>query len=109
VQKWYNLILINEIFIRSGKVTGALSIGFLFGYLAYKVCIVFALDSDTKITAINARRTVHDWLELYELLPTLSSAFCIRATTSLADGFSTYAARKVFSCSFKQSFIEATA
>jgi hypothetical protein len=55
-------MLINDILIRNGKVIGAYSIGFLFGYLAYKVCIVFALDSDTKITAINARRTVHDCL-----------------------------------------------
>jgi hypothetical protein len=90
-------MLINEIFIRNGKVIGAHSIGFLFRYLAYKVCIVFALDSDTKVTAFSARRTstVHDWLELYAFLPTLSSVFCVAAATSLADGFSTYATQKV--------------
>ena len=109
MQKLCHLILINEIFIRNEKVIGELSIGFLFGYLSCKLCIVFVLDIDIKITAINARRTVHDWLELYEFLHTLSSLFCVTAATSLADGFSTSAAQKVFSSSVKQSFIEATA
>jgi hypothetical protein len=80
-------ILINEIFIRNGKVIGAHIIGFLFAYLAYKLCIVFALDSDTKITAFNARRTMHDWLELCEFLLTLASVFCV--ATTVADGVST--------------------
>ena len=39
MQKLCNLMLINEI-IRNGKVIGAHRIGFLFGYLAYKVYIV---------------------------------------------------------------------
>ena len=71
--------------------------------------IVLALDSDTNVTAINARRTVHDWLELYEFLPTLASVFYVTTATSLADGFSTFATRRVFSRSVKQSLIEATA
>jgi hypothetical protein len=90
-------MLINEIFIRNGKVIGAHSIGFLFWYLGYKVCIVFALDSDTKVAAFSARRTstVHDWLELYAFLPTLSSVFGVTTATSLADGVSTSAKRKL--------------
>jgi hypothetical protein len=88
---------INEIIIINGKVVGAHSINLLFMYLAYKVCIVFVLDSDTKITAINARRTVPDWLQLCDFLPTIASVFYLKKATFLVDGFSTSATRKIFS------------
>ena len=97
-------MVINEIVIRNKKLFGAHSIGFLLVYLVYKVCIVFALDSDTKITAINARRTVPDWLELFKFAPAVPSVFCVPVTTSLVEESETCARRKIFSSSVNQSF-----
>jgi hypothetical protein len=99
---------ISEIIIRNGKVVGAHNIDFLYVYLAYKVCIVFVLYSDTKITAINTRRTVPDWLELCDFLPTIASVFYLTKATSLIDGVSTSAKRNIFSSTVNQSFIETT-